>query len=242
MKLTLMKLVPVLLFLFFSFTGSSQSTLTEIDYSRIPQRKIRHFIDNQIDDNKVKFSDIEPSYDMNAEEHDENYHLVEDVFIFKERLEKVWNSYCSTEMAESWNGKKISFGLLLSKWTEFIMYCSDHNNTAALDTGQVFFVNLKLLRGIYNLAVGFEVVNIDPQNRTIQFSYVKGGKSEGVQTIHFTETEEGNTMIVHTSAFRSHSKFRDKRLYPRFHKKFIYEFHENMLLSIGKTKDDIDFL
>jgi hypothetical protein len=242
MKLTPMKLLLILLLFGFSVAGYSQSSLTEIDYSRIPQRKIRHFIDSQIDDHKVNFSDIEPSYDLNNEESDEDYNLVEDIFIFKERLEKVWNSYCSTEMAESWNGKKISFGLLLSKWNEFIMYCSDHNNTAALDTGQVFFVNLKLLHGIYNLAVGFEVVNIDTKDKTIQFSYIKGGKSEGVQTIHFTETEDGNTKIVHTSEFRSSSNFRDKRLYPRFHKKFIYEFHENMLISLGKTKDDIAFL
>jgi hypothetical protein len=121
------------------------------------------------------------------------------------------------------------------------MYRSDHEY-AELDTGQVFFVNLKLLRGIYNLAVGLEIITIDSQNKTIQFSYVKGGKSEGVQTIRFFETEEGSTKILHISEFRSNSHFRDKRLYPRFHKKFIYEFHENMLLSLGKTKDDIDYL
>jgi hypothetical protein len=241
MKLTAIKLIAFLFFLCFSLTGFSQAMLAEIDFNRIPQKKIRHFIDNQINNQRFLFSDIEPSYQTSRENSSISYNLVEDAFLFRENLDKVWDSYCSTKMAESWNGKKISFGLLLSKWTDFIMYCSDHNYTE-LDTGQVFFVNLKLLHGIYNLAVGLEIITIDNQNKRIQFSYVKGGKSEGVQTIQFAGTNEGYTKIIHISEFRSNSKFRDKRLYPRFHKKFIHEFHENMLLNLGKTKDDLECL
>ncbi len=233
-----MKFVLTLLLPLLSYTCFSQAMLAEIDFNRIPQKKIRHFIDNQIDNQKLSFSDIEPSYHHGTDDSYINLNYVEDAFLFRENLEKVWDSYCSTKMAESWNGRKISFGLLLSKWSDFIMYHSDHNYTE-LDTGQVFFVNLKLLRGVYNLAVGLEIINIDNQNRTIQFSYVKGGKSEGVQTIHFSETSEGYTKIVHTSEFKSNSRFRDRRLYPRFHKKFIYEFHENMILSLGKTEKDL---
>ena len=237
-KIAAMKLILPVILVFLTCPVFSQAMLSEIDFDRIPQKKIRHFIDEQIQEQKLRFSDIEPSYNPFSASDNDSYSIVSDAFLFREKLDKVWDSYCSTEMAEAWNGKRISFGLLLSKWTDFIMYCTDPIY-ADLDTGQVFFVNLRLLKGIYNLAVGLEIVNIDPTDKTIQFSYVKGGKSEGVQTIHFVATEEGYTEIIHTSEFRSNSNFRDRRLYPRFHKKFIYEFHQNMLLSLGKTKKDL---
>lgn len=240
MKFVYTKYISILLFGIISYTSYSQALLAEIDLNRIPQKKIRHFICDQIDDHRLKLSDIEPSYQLSGEESYYSYSYVEDTFLIRKSLDKVWNSYCSTRMAASWDGKKISFGLLFSKWSDFIMYRSDHSY-APLDTGQVFFVNLKLLY-IYNLAVGFEIINIDNQKKTIQFSYVKGGKSEGVQTIRFFNTEEGNTKIVHTSEFHSNSKFRDRRLYPRFHKKLVYEFHENMLLSLGITEEDLYYL
>ena len=62
--------------------------LTELDFNRIPQRKIRHFIDNQIDNHKIRFSDIEPSYHMNRDDSYSIYNVVEDAFLFKESLDK----------------------------------------------------------------------------------------------------------------------------------------------------------
>jgi hypothetical protein len=236
-----MKSVFIATLLIVSYSGFSQELLTNIDFDRIPQKKIRSFLNDQIENQKVCFSDIEPSYDISLENSYPGYDFVEDTFLIKEDLNTVWDAYCSTRMAESWNGKKISFGLLLSKWTDLIMYCNDHNY-AALDTGQVFFVNLKMLKGVYNLAVGFEIIDIDRLNHTIQFSYIKGGKSEGAQTIHFFPTDEGFTRLVHVSEFRSSSQFRDKRLYPHFHKKLIYEFHQNMLHSMGKDEKELELI
>ena len=89
-------------------------------------------------------------------------------------------------------------------------------------------MNLKLLNGLYNLPVAFEITKIDEGNKMIEFSYLKGGKARGAQVIQLMSTDRGYTKVVHKSYVQSHSKFRDKYLYPYFHNKIINEFHGNM--------------
>jgi hypothetical protein len=93
-------------------------------------------------------------------------------------------------------------------------------------------VNLRLLRGIKNLGVAFEVTRLDPVSRTICFCYLKDGVSQGSQEIKFTELPNGDTCISHLTHYRSHSAFRDRELYPIFHAKFVGEFHENVFRQI----------
>ena len=88
------------------------------------------------------------------------------------------------------------------------------------------------MRGLYNLAVGLEIIDIDPVNRSITFSYLKGGKSRGEQTIYFITSRKGFTEIIHQTAFKSNSYLRDRYLYPYFHRKAINEFHRNMRNAI----------
>jgi hypothetical protein len=213
----------------FTFIGFSQKGLEEIDLKRIPQEKIRNFITKQIEHNIKKFSDIEPSYEDGQDLT--GFRELESTYLIKERPDTVWNEYKTVSPAKSWNGRMISFGLLFSKWTNFIMYRND-NNYSGIDTGQVFYVNLKIMGGLYNLAVALEIVGVDSVNRCIKFSYLKGGKSQGEQTIHFISTGEGYTRIIHRTAFRSDSHFRDKVLYPFFHRIAINEFHRNMKHSL----------
>ena len=68
----------------------------------------------------------------------------------------------------------------------------------------------------------------DEQERFIHLSYIDGGKSTGDQIIQIEETPEGYTKVIHTSAFKSDSNFRDKYLYPHFHTKILNEYHRNM--------------
>ena len=106
------------------------------------------------------------------------YHMLESVYYLKELPEKVWKTYQNTSPAESWNGSMISFGLLLSKSKNTVMYNND-KYYSGIDTGQVFYVNLRIMKGLYNLAVGLEIINIDSTHKSITFSYLKGGKSQG---------------------------------------------------------------
>jgi hypothetical protein len=121
----------------------------------------------------------------------------------------------------------VSFGLLVSTWNNEILYRGDQNYTG-IDTGQVIFVNLRILKGLYNLAVGLEIVDIDNTRKSITYSYIKGGKSRGKQTLYFRPTGKGYTRIIHQTAFKGDSFIRDRYLYPYFHRIAINEFHRNM--------------
>jgi hypothetical protein len=222
----------VLFLLFISYAVYSQASLDLIDLQKIPQKKIRTYIDLQKSHNVHFFKDVKPTFTKGQDKSP--YREVEKKYLIKERINKVWDIYCSTSPALSWNGKIISFGVLFSKGADNVMYRNE--SYAGADTGQVVYVNLKLLGGLYNLAVAFEIVDIDNVNKEIVFSYIEGGKSSGEQLIQFVDTKEGYTEIIHTTFFKSNSKFRDKFLYPPFHFKAIDEFHKNMLNVIFNDK------
>jgi hypothetical protein len=231
------KLYCILGILVFGVYAYPQDCFNDIDLKRIPQKKIRNFITKQIDNHVTQFSDVEASWNLDPDIR--NYHELESEYYIKDSLQKVWKLYKSVSPSIAWNGRIVSFGLLFSKNTNFLMY-QNENTYKHIETGQVFYINLKVLRGMYNLAVGLEIIGIDTLNMTIRFSYIVGGKSLGEQTIHFISTEDGFTKIVHSTAFRSSSKFRDKFLYPFFHQKAIDEFHHNIvnnLISEGKLSN-----
>jgi hypothetical protein len=224
----------ILFFLGFSILGFSQNNLDDIDLLKVPQRKIRGFIENQENHNIHKFSDVKPTYFVGQDTS--IYRRVEKKYFIKESINKVWECYKNTSPSESWKGKMISFGLLLNKTDNKIMYATD--SFAGVDTGQVVYVNLKMLKGLYNLAVAFEIININIIKKEITFSYVEGGKTRGEQLLQFIDAKDGSTEIIHSTLFRSNSKFRDKYLYPKFHIKAINEFHANVLRKILKSPEN----
>jgi hypothetical protein len=204
----------------------AQNTLKKIDLTRIPQEKIRTLLTLQFSENSILQCNIlQPTYHKG--QNLKGYHYLESAYMLKEIPEKVWKTYQATSPAESWNGSMVSFGLLISKSKNSIMYRDDKNFTG-IDTGQVFYVNLKIMKGLYNLAVGLEIIDIDTFHRSITFSYIKGGKSRGEQTIFFIPTKKGYTEIIHQTAFKGDSYIRDRYLYPYFHRIAINEFHRNM--------------
>jgi hypothetical protein len=220
-------------------SGFSQQGLEDINLTRVPQKKIRKYINTQVNNHIIKFCDIEPSWKEGQDSS--KFRELESTYLIKENPEKVWELYKTVSPAVSWNGKIVSFGLLFSKWTDSVMYRNE-NKFTEIDTGQVYYVNLRLLKGLYNLAVGLEIIKIDSVKKSIQFSYIEGGKSQGEQTIHFIRTEEGYTQIIHSTLFKSNSRFRDKVLYPHFHRKAIDEFHRNIknsLLAAGKLSEPV---
>ncbi|MBN2350208.1 MAG: hypothetical protein JXJ22_15320 [Bacteroidales bacterium] len=220
-----MKMIIVLGISLSSVAGLSQKALNEIDFNRIPQKKIREYIARQQENNVQYFNDIQAS--CNSDQDLSGYRQLEYTYIIKDNPEKIWENYKYISPAKSWNGKRISFGLLLSKWTDFIMYRND-NSFAGIDTNQVFYVNLKMARGLYNLAVGIKIVDINDTSKTIKYSYLKNGISRGMMTIHIIPTDNNYTKIIHSTAFISDSPFRDKVLYPYFHKRITNEFHRNV--------------
>jgi hypothetical protein len=194
--------------------------------SRIPQKKIRNLIEHHCQDkNSAKFTQLQATAPKG---HDfSGYHMLESSYLIKEDPETVWKAYQNTSPAKSWNGRMVSFGLLISNQKNTVLYRNDPYFTG-IDTGQIFYVNLKIMKGLYNLAVGLEIIELDSINKSIRFSYLKGGKSSGEQMIYFIPTRKGFTEIIHTTAFKSDSYLRDRFLYPYFHQIAISEFHKNM--------------
>ena len=189
-------------------------------------------MEHQIEDGKHRFYDIQPSW--NKGDDLSPYNKNETTFFLDTNLQDVWQSYLSIDPSKLWNNGSVSQGLMLQKSPAKIFYNKD--SLAYIDTGQVYFLNLRLLSGIYNLAVAFEIITIDSLEMVIEFSYVEGNESLGVQKIKFIAVDDHSTEIIHTSYFKSNSNFRDKWLYPFFHKKVTKDFHENIrrLLISGK--------
>jgi hypothetical protein len=125
-----------------------------------------------------------------------------------------------------WNGHSVRFGLLISKCSNSVIY---KNNPLFpdIDTGQVYFLDMRLLKGLLNVPAAFEITNIDQKQQMVEFSYIDNNTSLGKQTIQFFDNGKDCTRIVHRSYFKSESALRDD-FYPCFHNKFIKEFHRNM--------------
>jgi hypothetical protein len=203
----------------------AQNSWNDIDLCQIQQKKVREMVAALQNEKNTGLYELEPT--CKPGQILEGYRELESSYRIKGDMLQVWECYTSTSPAKSWNGRTVSFGLLISKYRNTLLYRNEDLYTG-VDTGQVIYVNLRIMRGLYNLAVGFEIISVDPVNRSITFSYLKGGKSRGRQTIYFKPADNGYTDILHHTSFKSNSYLRDHFIYPHFHKILINEFHRNM--------------
>jgi hypothetical protein len=231
--LPLIKFIMICGLLYLLPDCAAQYRMQDIDMNQIPQRKIRTLISELKRESSDMMDIPAPTYRLGQDIHE--YWQLESKYRIREKPINVWETYLHANPAVSWNGRMVSFGLLVSEYGKILMYRRDRN-FARIDTGQILYINLRLLRGIYNLAVGLEIVNIDSVRKSITYSYLKGGKSRGQQTISFNTTKEGYTQIIHHTAYKGDSYLRDRLLYPYFHRIAINEFHRNMKRAIIKNE------
>lgn len=215
-----------------------QCTFDDINLEQIEHKTIRKYVERQIEEGKHQFYDIQPSW--NSGDDLSIYNKTEATFFLNASLQDVWQGYLSIDPSKLWNNRNMSKGLMLQKHPAKIFYNED--SSAYIETEQVYFLNLKLLSGIYNIAVAFEIISIDTVERVIAFSYVKGNQSLGVQQIKFITVDDNSTKIIHTSYFKSNSHFRDTWLYPLFHKKITKNFHKNIRRLLISEKFDLDIV
>jgi len=228
-----MNSIKFLLFFLFTFAqllGLCQNKLSELNFDRIKYQKVREYVHFQQSQNINSFVEIKPSMLSNGE--NEGYRIDERVYVLKDSLDKVWQHYKYTNPGDSWNGTRVKFGMLFSRKENKVVYQGE--DVPSLQPGQVVYLNLKLLRGLSNLATVFELISIDDDKKIIEFSYVDGNITKGKQQLQFKETSKGYTEILHTTYYKSKSVLRD-RLYPYFHTRLINEFHRNMK-RLYKTK------
>lgn len=163
----------------------------------------------------------------------EDYQKFEKTYHLKAGIEDVWYHYRYAPQTEIWDLSKITFGVIYTKENHEFIY--GDGELYGLEEGNIYFMNLKVLRGIINLPVAFEITSVDPQSKTIEFSYLEGGKARGLQKIQLRELEDGSTSLIHSSCVKSASSLRDKYLYPYFHNKLLNEFHSNMAKIIDSN-------
>ena len=210
---------------------NAQSPGETVDMNRIPQKAVRKLVKRENVKTLTDFQQIATA--CYRVEDSALYQTNLTTYVVKARIGRVWEKYASITPGKAWSGSMVNFGFLFSKPNNKFVY--PENADGPIREGNIIYVNLRLLKGLKNLGVAFEITGLDEAGKMIRFCYLKNGVSNGSQEIRFTEMANGDTRISHLTHYRSHSAFRDKKLYPLFHEKFVGEFHENILRQIDSS-------
>jgi hypothetical protein len=203
-----------------------------INLKEINQRKVRKYIVSREINLMPSFSSIHASWKKDTDES--GFNINEKTYFLNYSLANVWDCYRHADPRKAWNKKSVRFGLLITKSSNTVSYASNAF-FPEVDTGQVYFLNLRLVEGLFKIPVAFEIITIDDKLQIMEYSYIDNNKALGKQSIRFFDTGDNHTRIVHRSYFKSNSSFRDNFLYPFFHKKVINDFHRNMKHLVRKT-------
>ncbi len=216
-------------FSFFSKSVFSQSNIDSVDLDKVLQKRKKKFINNNYLKGIISFTDLFPK--CYEEKDSSEYTVQNDIYFIEEEINTVWNQYKNISLEQSYGGQLVKFGFLYSKPKNKLVYLKD-KEYSGLQEGQILFIRLDLLNGFKKLVVAYEVTKVDDENKIIQFCYMNKGISEGSQQIMLSESDTGNTKITHRTFFKSKSKFRDRRIYPGFHKRVVSELHQNLINSL----------
>lgn len=197
-----------------------------IDFSRIKQKKVRKLITKNNLVSRDDFGKMEAA----CFSEEGGYSKNTKTFLVKASVGDVWEAYRHSSPRQCWGGRLVSFGILFDSPDEPLVYAD--TPYGGMKPGQIVFIQLRLLKGLYKLAVAHKVVAVDNDRKSLQICYMKNGASEGSQFIRLEETPEGFTEVTHDTYYRSKSKFRDRRIYPGIHERVITEYHDNVARSI----------
>lgn len=139
--------------------------------------------------------------------------------------QNAWQAYKEVLPYETWNHKVLHYNFSYLRQSDSVYYKS---RLTGIREGQLMFFHLKVFGGLKKIGVGFEVTRVDELNQEMEFCYLKNGKAEGTQILRFNTMADGETKIDHITWYKSKSKFRDRYLYPGFHKRFVKEFHQRV--------------
>ena len=202
----------------------TQFQMKDIDFEKIQQKEVKKLIEAQIQNGVSTFDDLRETY--YSGEDISKYKIHEKVFLMDAPLEVAWHHYVVTDPSRAWNGKMISFVLMVSGNANEILYPGE--KFSATEVGQIFYLSLNIIAGIVKVAVSHKIIGVDHANKIMTLSYVAGGETVGKQDIKLTQTVDGKTKITHTTYYRGKSEFREKYLYPFFHTRAVKEFHSNI--------------
>jgi hypothetical protein len=220
-----MSKVNIIFILLYFFTGpvlQAQMPISDADAEKLGFKKVVKYLKkNESRNNLHYFSDIQPS--VSDSNNLSRFYFHSGTYTIKAPVGKVWNTCMTTSPANLWKGKMLGLSCVYSKNSDKIFYRSDLQFDA-LELHQIYFVNLRIMR-LFNAAAALMITKIDDDEKLMEFTYIKGNKSTGKQTVRLFETNDGETKILHYTLYQSGSKFRDKRLYPHFHQIAITDLH-----------------
>lgn len=230
-KLSLLKNGFLCVSFLISVSAWGQTRISDPDISRIRQKSIQKFLKARENDGVVYFEDFQAS--VNAQTitsgFGSNFHR----FHLSVPLEKAWSAYLSAHPAKIWRGRVVSCGFIYSPGERTAIFPGD--KYPGLATGQVFFIEMRILCRLVRFPVCFIVTEIDASQHAITFSYVSTGASQGAQILKLADDGHGGTTISHSSIHQTKNVLRDKLLYPIYHKKAIKEVHANIRKSFSQS-------
>ena len=200
--------------------------------SSVPESVNRYLLKNGTDFDEYRVSDLEAEDGFGFNEKE--YNVYEDP-------DTVWRDYCRTDPGLAFDSTIIDFGVVYNP-ADSVVYSRDDPFLPRFSEGQIYILDLKFL-GIYSIPIGFKVSRIDPEEKVIEFIYLKENVCNGYQRICLNPgyDEEGTpvTHIVHSSYFTSEHPLRDKLFYPPFHEQTIDDFHENVFKLNGLAWENL---
>ncbi len=216
------KLIPLILVVYLGFYPSTFAQRKLIDISNEPRisQKTKKYILGYRKNGVQFFSELEPSTLSHGFEH-----LV--TFYYPLPTSKLIDACLKANPAKLWNSQILQLNMIYAPHTDSLCFVSPDSDFQ-LKEEQILFITLRYFAGIYKLNTALKVTLLDRENGIFEFCYLKGGKSIGKQRLRFYDSGDGGTVIEHSSHFQSHSRLRDKRLYPHFHTLAINELHKNL--------------
>lgn len=213
-----------------AITPAAKTTAsTGVNLGRIRQKKIREFIVQHRLQEPGDFAQLQSFSRANPEMANFYHHTK--TFLIKKDIETVWQVYKNLHPKDAWGKGMLGFGLQYSRTQNELTYVDDAYPGA--EEGQIVLINLSLLGGLINIAVGHEITAVNETEKYLETCYLTQGKAAGSQQIRLTPTPDGFTEITHHTIYKSGSAFRDKVLYPFLHTKAITVFHRNIKAALG---------
>jgi hypothetical protein len=205
-------------------TLENKETLVEINRSKVLSSHTLDYLSKNKLRNSLDLDCLSPKCYKESDNgdfytHSKTYHL-------NHSIEKVWDAYLNIPPKEAWSGSKLAFSFAYDPPKRNFTYTEDKSN--GMRENQLVFIVIKLLFGIFKLAVTHFVSSVSKKDKKVKLCYVEGGKASGSQMINFEKISENETQIVHITRYKSDSKFRDEKLYPIIHEMIINAFHKNV--------------
>jgi hypothetical protein len=220
----MLKIYSLCIFFTFPALLSAQLKLEQADQPRIGFRSLEMLLQHNAGQGYHFFQELSPACYDASQAPSYSWHVKS--YRIDKNIEEVWQGYKNADPSFAWGGRMVRFGFLYSAASDSLYYPGDKYGGA--EEGQIVFINLKIGGGMRNLGVAFRINEINEENKIIRFCYMKHGKSEGTQTLRFEAAGENTTLVYHETQYRSGSRFRDRRIYPKFHTDAIGEFHKNV--------------